>query len=158
MFFFKRYLSCGFSRFVLPPILDYATGFLQSLFHAFPHRLNKHAPYCYCTTVHVFISTKPGTEDAFKAASLDNARNSSQEAGVARFDVLQDQADPTKFVLVEVYKNAEAPALHKETAHYQRWRETVADMMAEPRQARKFSNLFPATAVGWDYPDPAKLE
>ena len=103
--------------------------------------------------VHVFVSTKPGTEEQFKAASLENAKNSALEPGVARFDVLQDQADPTKFVLVEVYKTPEAPAAHKETAHYLTWRETVADMMAEPRQARKFSNLFPTTTAGWDYPD-----
>ena len=102
------------------------------------------------------MSTKPGTEEAFKAASLENARNSAQEPGVARFDVLQDQADGTKFVLVEVYKTPDAPAAHKETAHYLAWRETVADMMAEPRQARKFSNLFPTTAAGWDY--PSKVE
>ena len=104
------------------------------------------------------MSTKPGTEEAFKAASLENARNSAQEPGVARFDVLQDQADATKFVLVEVYKTADAPAAHKETAHYKAWREKVADMMAEPRQARKFDNLFPGTTAGWEYPAQAKLE
>jgi len=108
--------------------------------------------------VHVFVSTKPGTEDDFKVASLENAKNSSQEPGVARFDVLQDQADPTKFVLVEVYKTAEAPAAHKETDHYKKWRDTVQDMMAEPRQARKFSNLFPMTTDGWDYPANLKVE
>lgn len=89
---------------------------------------------------------------------MENARNSAQEPGVARFDVLQDQADPTKFVLVEVYKTPDAPAAHKETAHYNKWRETVADMMAEPRQARKFDNLFPGTVAGWDYPAEGKLE
>lgn len=77
---------------------------------------------------------------------------------MARFDVLQDQADPTKFVLVEVYKTPEAPAAHKETDHYKKWRETVQDMMAEPRQARKFSNLFPTTTDGWDYPAGLKVE
>ena len=66
-----------------------------------------------------------------KAATIDNANNSVQEAGIARFDVIQQSDDPTQFVLVEVYRNAEAPALHKETAHYLRWRDTVADMMAE---------------------------
>lgn len=109
-------------------------------------------------SVHVFVSTKPGTQDAFKAASLENARHSAQEPGVARFDVLQDQADPTQFVLVEVYKTSEAPAAHKETDHYKTWRETVADMMAEPRQARKFTNLFPTTMAGWAYPTDSKLE
>lgn len=87
-----------------------------------------------------------------------NARNSALEEGIARFDVLQDREDPTKFVLVEVYKNADAPAAHKETQHYLTWRETVADMMAEPRQARKFDNLFPTTSIGWDYAAGAKLE
>ena len=90
---------------------------------------------------------------------MTNARNSAQEPGVARFDVLQDQDDPTQFVLVEVYKNADvAPVSHKETSHYAEWRDTVADMMAEPRTARKFNNLFPTTNVGWEYPSNEKLE
>ena len=110
------------------------------------------------TVVQVSVKTKPGTQQAFKDASLKNARNSALEPGVARFDVLQDQEDDTQFVLVEVYKNETAPAAHKETAHYLEWRETVAEMMAEPRQARKFDNLFPSTAAGWDYGDNVKLE
>lgn len=101
--------------------------------------------------VHVHVSTKPGTEEDFKRASLENAQNSALEEGISRFDVLQNKDDPTKFVLVEVYKNKEAPALHKETDHYRKWRENVADMMAEPRQAFKYSNIFPASACGWDY-------
>lgn len=108
--------------------------------------------------VHVFVSCKPGTEEAFKAASLANARDSAKEEGIARFDVIQQIDDATKFVLVEVYKNAEAPALHKETAHYNTWRETVADMMAEPRQAIKYKNHFPATSAGWDYSEGTALE
>jgi len=105
-----------------------------------------------CTAVFVYVSCKPGTEDAFKAASFENAKNSVQEEGIARFDCVQNLDDPTKFVLVEVYKNADAPAKHKETPHYAVWRDTVADMMAEPRQAVKYSNLFPATSAGWDVP------
>lgn len=108
--------------------------------------------------VHVFCTIKPGTAQAFKAASLENARNSALEPGIARFDVLQDQSDPLKFVLVEVYKNDAAPAAHKETAHYLTWREAVTDLMAEPRVALKFDNLFPATAAGWEYPSDGKLE
>jgi quinol monooxygenase YgiN len=105
------------------------------------------------------VKCKPGTEDAFKEASLKNARQSAQEPGVARFDVLQDKEDPCQFVLVEVYKDADAsPAAHKQTQHYLTWRETVAEMMAEPRSARKFTNLFPTTAVGWDYAASAQLE
>jgi len=112
----------------------------------------------YNGIVHVFVSCKEGTEDAFKEASLENARNSALEAGIARFDVIQQIDDPTKFVLVEVYKNDEAPGLHKDTDHYKKWRETVADMMAEPRKALKYKNHFPATSEGWDYSSGAKLE
>lgn len=107
--------------------------------------------------MHVFVSCKPGTEEQFKTASLANARASSKEEGIARFDVVQQIDDPCKFVLVEVYKNEDAPAKHKETDHYKTWRVTVADMMAEPRSALKYKNLFPTTADGWDYGD-ASLE
>jgi quinol monooxygenase YgiN len=82
---------------------------------------------------------------------MANARASAKEEGVARFDIIQQIEDPCKFVLVEVYKNEEAPGLHKETEHYNAWRETVADMMAEPRSNIKYKNLFPATSAGWDY-------
>ena len=110
-------------------------------------------------TVHVFVKVKPGTDHAFKEASLRNARQSAKEVGVARFDVLQDKDDPLQFLLVEVYTNSEtAPAAHKETAHYLEWRDTVAEMMAEPRSARKFVNLFPTTSEGWDYAASAILE
>jgi len=98
--------------------------------------------------VHVHIQVKPGTEDAFIAASLENARNSVREAGVARFDVIRDTADPSKFVLVEVYRDTAAAASHKETAHYAKWRDTVADMMAVPRNGVKYENLFPGED-GW---------
>ena len=108
--------------------------------------------------VHVFIKIKPGNEEAFREASLKNARESAKEPGIARFDVLQDKDDTSSFVLVEVYKDGEAPAKHKETAHYLEWRDTVADMMAEPRQARKFVNHFPRTSPGWDYPLNKPLE
>lgn len=99
--------------------------------------------------VHVFVQVKPEFVEAFKAASLDNARNSVQEPGIARFDVIQQQEDPTRFVLVEVYRTAGDPARHKETAHYARWRDSVADMMAEPRSAVKYANVFPDEG-GWD--------
>jgi len=98
--------------------------------------------------VHVFVHVKPEAVDAFKAASLENARNSVLEPGIARFDVVQQQDDPTRFVLVEVYRTPEDPAKHKETAHYQAWRDAVADMMAEPRSSIKYTNLFPDDG-GW---------
>lgn len=98
--------------------------------------------------VHVHVQVKPECVEAFKAASLDNARLSVQEPGIARFDVVQQADDPTRFVLVEVYRTDAAPAAHKETAHYAKWRDTVADMMAVPRQSTKFRNVFPDDA-GW---------
>ncbi|MEJ2167829.1 MAG: putative quinol monooxygenase [Desulfobacterales bacterium] len=98
--------------------------------------------------VHVFVHVKPQNIDDFKAASIQNARESVKEPGVARFDVIQRQDDPTRFVLVEVYRTSEDPSRHKETAHYQKWRDTVADMMAEPRSAVKYSNIFP-DEQGW---------
>lgn len=101
--------------------------------------------------VHVFIHVKPDCVAAFKAASLENAAHSVQEPGIARFDVIQQADDPSRFVLVEVYRDPDAPARHKETAHYAKWRDTVADMMAEPRSSVKYANLFPADP-GWDYP------
>jgi autoinducer 2-degrading protein len=92
----------------------------------------------------VHVNVKSQFIEAFKQASLENASHSIKEAGVARFDVIQQTENPTKFVLVEVYKTAEAPAAHKETAHYARWRDTVAEMMAEPRQGIKYTNIFPS--------------
>ena len=99
--------------------------------------------------VHVFVHVEPDQVGAFKAATLENARHSLQEEGIARFDVIQQQDDATRFVLVEVYRTPDDPARHKETAHYQTWRDTVADMMAEPRTSVKYTNLFP-DEQGWD--------
>ncbi len=96
--------------------------------------------------VHVHVNVKPGFVEAFKQATIENARNSVQEPGVARFDVIQQQDDPTRFILVEVYKTAEAPAAHKNTAHYVKWRNTVEGMMAEPRYSIKYSNIYPEDA------------
>lgn len=108
--------------------------------------------------VHVFVSVKLGTEEDFLEASLENARASSLEEGISRFDVIQQEDDPTKFVLVEVYKNEDAPSAHKGTNHYAQWRKRVEHMMAEPRKAIKYKNLFPATCDGWDYGAAANLE
>lgn len=99
--------------------------------------------------VHVFVKVKEDQIEAFKQASLANARNSIQEPGIARFDVIQQKEDPTQFVLVEVYRTLNDPAKHKETAHYAAWRDAVADMMAEPRYSIKYDNIFP-DENGWD--------
>ena len=94
--------------------------------------------------VQVHVHLKPEYIDSFKEATLANARASVQEPGIARFDVLQQQDDSTRFVLVEAYRTPQAPAAHKETKHYATWRDAVAPMMAEPRTSVKFANLFPA--------------
>ncbi len=98
--------------------------------------------------VHVQVHVKPDFLGAFQAATVENARHSVQEPGIARFDIVQQSDDPTRFVLVEVYRDAEAPARHKETTHYQIWRDTVAAMMAEPRSSCRFQNVFPEDS-GW---------
>ena len=91
--------------------------------------------------VHVHVHVKPDCVEAFKAATIENARNSIQEPGIARFDLAQQPDDSTRFVLVEVYRDTNAPARHKETEHYKTWRDTVADMMAEPRRSEKFNGV-----------------
>lgn len=92
--------------------------------------------------VHVHVHVKPESVEAFKEASVENARNSIKEPGVERFDVLQSSVDPTRFILVEVYRTPDAPARHKETGHYATWRDTVAPLMAEPRSSDKFDSVF----------------
>ena len=99
--------------------------------------------------VHVFVHVRPDRIEEFKKATLENARNSVLEPGIARFDVVQHLEDPARFILVEVYRTPEDPARHKETAHYQTWRDTVEDMMAESRSSIKLANLFP-DEKGWD--------
>jgi quinol monooxygenase YgiN len=98
--------------------------------------------------VHVHVHVRPEGIEAFRAATLANARASVREPGIARFDVVQQADDPTRFVLVEVYRTAAAPAAHKETSHYAAWRDAVAPLMAATRTSVKFSNVFPDDA-GW---------
>lgn len=99
--------------------------------------------------VHVFAHVKGDDVEAFKAATIENASNSVREPGVARFDVIQQQDDASRFVLVEVYRTSEDPARHKQTEHYAKWRDTVAGMMAEPRSSIKYSEVFPDEG-GWE--------
>ena len=97
--------------------------------------------------VHVHVHVRSEFVEAFKQATLENARKSIQEAGNIRFDVLQQAEDPARFVLVEVYRTAEASAAHKETAHYKLWRDAVMKMMTEPRQGIRYTNIFPEEAA-----------
>ncbi len=98
--------------------------------------------------VHDFVHVKPDQLEAFETATLENSHNSNHEPGIARFDVIRQQDDPTRFVLVEVYRTEQDPGRHKETSHYQKWRDTVAEMMAEPRTSIKYTNVFP-DEQGW---------
>ncbi len=98
--------------------------------------------------VHVHVHVKPDCVEAFREATIANARESVKETGIARFDIVQQSDDPTRFVLVEVYRTPQAPAQHKESKHYQTWRDAVADMMADPRTSVKYANIFPDDK-GW---------
>lgn len=98
--------------------------------------------------VHVRARVRPECVEEFKRATTENARQSVQEPGVARFDVVQREDEPARFVLVEAYRTADAAAAHKETQHYRTWRDTVAPLMAEPRSSVKYTNVFPE-AEGW---------
>lgn len=97
--------------------------------------------------VHVSVHVLPRWVEQFKTATTENARQSLNEPGVVRFDVVQQDDDPTRFVLVEAYRASDASAAHKETRHYQVWRDTVAPMMAEPRSSVKYTNVFPTTGA-----------
>lgn len=98
--------------------------------------------------VHVHVHVKVESVEDFRLATIENARASINEPGIARFDVVQQQDDATRFVLIEVYRTPQAPGAHKETAHYAKWRDAVAPMMAEPRQSVKFNAVFP-DENGW---------
>ena len=98
--------------------------------------------------VHVHVHVKPESVEEFRQATMENARASVQEPGIARFDVMQSQDDATRFVLTEVYRTPEATAAHKETAHYSKWRDAVEPMMAEPRQRTQYNAVFPGPQ-GW---------
>jgi len=93
--------------------------------------------------VHVHVHVKPERVESFRLATIGNASDSLREPGVARFDVVQQADDPTRFILAEVYRDEQAAVKHKESAHYARWRDTVAEMMAEPRTSVRFANVFP---------------
>ena len=100
----------------------------------------------YIVLVHIHI--KPELSEQFKNATLENARNSIQEPGIIRFDVIQQIDDPTRFTLIEVYRTPDDQLKHRETRHYQIWKDTVGDMMSEPRQGVKYMSLFPNES-GW---------
>lgn len=93
--------------------------------------------------VHVYIHVKPEDVEAFKLATIENAQNSAREPGVARFDVVQHADDPARFILIEHYKSPDDQIKHRETAHYQKWRDAVAGLMAEPRTAVKVVGIYP---------------
>lgn len=101
--------------------------------------------------VHVFVQVKPESVPAFEAATLENARNSIREPGVVRFDVVQQDDDPSQFLLMEIYRTADDQARHRATAHYAAWRDAVEPMMAEPRRSARYRALFPEPDA-WELP------
>lgn len=135
----------GSSPTAQPPAADFTEN---SLDRCFCPDYRSSQPYFAMLIVHVHVHLKPDCIDAFKAASLANAHLSVREPGIARFDVVQQVDDSSRFVFVEVYRTPAATAAHKETTHYQVWRDTVASMMAGPRTSVKFANVFPADS-GW---------
>jgi len=96
----------------------------------------------------VNIHIKADRVEAFKAATNENGRNSRQEPGIARFDVLQQSDDPTRFVLIEVYRDQAGPVAHKASAHYQAWLAKVDNMFAEPRTRALYESVAPDDQ-GW---------
>jgi len=97
---------------------------------------------------HVQIHVRPEHRDAFVAATLRNHEGTVKEPGNLRFDVLESEDDPTRFVLVEIFRDADAAAAHKQTPHYLAWREAVADAMASPREGRRYRLLAPRRIAG----------
>jgi quinol monooxygenase YgiN len=93
--------------------------------------------------VHVHIRVKPEFIEEFKAISIENARTSLKESGIARFDIIQQVDDPNQFELIEVYRTTADPVKHKETAHYNKWRELAEPLLAEPRSRTLYENIFP---------------
>lgn len=105
--------------------------------------------------VNVHVRVKPEAVEDFKRIVTENARNSVMEAGIVRFDIIQQTDDPTRFILVEVYRSEEATIKHKQTGHYARWRDQAVGMMAEPRTSVRYNCLFPEETQ-WEYPQPMR--
>ncbi len=99
--------------------------------------------------VHLFIHVKPDKVGEFEAATLENAQNTLKEPGVARFDLIRQLDDPTRYVLLEVYHSPEDHPRHKETDHYKRWQQIAEPLMAEPRTRIIYQNVFPGDS-GWE--------
>ena len=109
------------------------------------------SPPFLAVLVDVQVNSSTGSQSSFEMASMQNAINSIQENGISRFDVVQNVDDEDNFVLVEVYCDVQnGPASHKETKHYEAWRDTVADMMFRPRQAKKYLTVFPEDESAWN--------
>ena len=99
--------------------------------------------------VQVHVQVKANLLEDFIKATKENAENSIQEKGIARFDILQDFENPSKIILNEVYYDESAPVKHKQTTHYKKWRETVGEMMDSPRHSIKYLNIFPDDKGNW---------
>jgi (4S)-4-hydroxy-5-phosphonooxypentane-2,3-dione isomerase len=144
----KRFASTDYRKTPITSssLKTYRFSILFSLVTAWMARLGsriKNAEAAPMLIVHVHVHVKPESVTDFRQATIENARSSVQEPGIARFDVVQQQDDTTRFLLIEVYRTPDAAAAHKETAHYAKWRDAVATMMAAPRQSVKYCTVFP---------------
>ena len=92
--------------------------------------------------VAVTVWVKPENVEQFKAAILDNARSTRKESGNDRFDVLQHEEDPSRFLLYEAYRTKDEFVKHQQTPHYLRFRDAVAPWMAQPRQGVRHKSIF----------------
>jgi autoinducer 2-degrading protein len=101
----------------------------------------------YVVCVHVHVQSQH--RQPFIEATLENARNTIQETGNLRFDVLQQADDDDRFVLYEVYDDEAAMKAHKNTPHYANWAATVAPWMADPRKGIRYTPLFPQRPEQW---------
>jgi len=104
--------------------------------------------------IHVQPQAKPPYISAFKQACIENAKESLKEEGIVRFDIVRQQDDPTHFILIEVYRNKDAPSKHKETMHYRNWRDEVLPMMAQPRKSPFSPTSIRTIKTGLDGPMP----
>jgi quinol monooxygenase YgiN len=103
----------------------------------------------YMYIVQVYVNVKQNYVNKFIAATMENARNSILEPGVVRFDVLQEIENPHRFLISEVYTDEQAPLEHKKTYHYKKWKNIVADMMADSRYSVKYENIYPDNNMEW---------
>lgn len=91
----------------------------------------------------VHVNVRDGDIQAFIKATTENAKKSINEPGIIRFDICQQDEDPKRFLMIEVYKDKDAVDAHKATSHYLKWRDAVEPMMADKRLGVRYKEIFP---------------